>query len=536
MNTTRLISLRPTDWLAWSALLIALLGFVAYGLHDLYEPFAFGHVRWSNAYLYWFARAHLDLGLATTHGLNVEGVTGSGEAIFYLSHPPLAGLMQAAMVSWMGGEFWTVRLLPLLFNLFNAGLVTALAWRLAGPRLAPLAGLLFLGMPFIVEYGTSNESYQAYAMSAGMSGYLVYLRFLENRRWPILFLALCCFSLGMGFTWLGGFMALAMLAHFWLQAGSRREKLFATLLVGATLGSVALILLMQQGLVADDFFYPLKRALERSNAPTHAVVTWGDLIKLQSSRYFNYFGPVVSLLSTYWLLRRIVPRRDWRAADTWALLIWMPGLIYGFLLRDVAQQHDFLMLGLAPGAALMALLGVEALIRDISSALRWRGATLAGVAVAALLGTHALGAYRSAQSFEAQEAIDLERGAARVALYLREESPDTLLAATATARMTTSRDSRDGVEYASLLPFLDYLVRRPVRAVDDLEMLRTLACDATRSGHPLLLLRTDATRQRDTLEIPPAWIASTHGFDQVVVTHLAAMPPTQCPAGSDSSK
>jgi len=513
-------------WLAWLALL-ALAGFAGYKLHDLFEPLAFGHPRWSEAYIYWFARAHLDLGLATTAGLNVEGVTASGQPIFYLSHPPLAGLMQAVMVNWLGGEFWTVRVLPLLFNLINAGLLALLAWRLAGALAAPVAVILLLGMPFILEYGSSNESYQVFAMTAGLSGYLIYLHFLVNRRWLTLLAALGCFALGLGFTWLSGFMALAMLAHLWLQELDLRSKLLASLLAGAVLGAAALLLLAQQGLATGDFLYPFKRAMERSNAPAGLVVTWASLLKVQSARYFGYFGPIVSALTAYWLLRRLAPKPDWRAVDTWALLIWMPGLVYGFLLRDVAHQHDFLMLGFAPGAALMATLGLMDLLRDGDRLLRGRRTYLA-LLLAAVLGLHAVGAVRSAKNFEEQEALDLARGAARTAFHLRDLPAATLLAADPTARMAVLRDAVDGADYVSLLPYLDYLVRRPVRAVDDLASLRTLTCTATNSGRPLVVLQTGTARARSRLSIPPEWVQASHQFDQVSAVHIKPMPEQQC--------
>jgi len=515
-----------TPWLAWLALL-ALLGFAGYKLHDLFEPMAFGHPRWSDSYMYWFARAHLDLGLATTAGLNVEGVTSSGQPIFYLSHPPLAGLMQAVMVNWLGGEYWTVRVLPLLFNLVNAGLLALLAWRLVGALAAPLAVLLLVGMPFILEYGSSNESYQVFAMTGGLAGYLIYLHFLANRRWLTLLAALGCFALGMGFTWLSGFMALAMLGHLWLQDRSRRDKLLASLLAGLVLGTAALLLLAQQGLVTGDFLYPFKRAMERSNAPAGLVVTWAELLKVQSARYFGYFGPIVSALTAYWLLRRLAPKPDWRAVDTWALLIWLPGLVYGFLLRDVARQHDFLMLGFAPGAALMATLGLLDLLRDGDRLLSGRRAALA-LLLATILGLHALGAVRSATNFEAQEALDLAQGAARTAFHLRDLPVTTLLAADPTARMAVRRDALDGADYVSLLPYLDYLVRRPVRAVDDLAALRALACAATNSGRLLVVLQSGAERIHNRLPIPPEWVQITHQFDQVSVVHIKPMPPKQC--------
>jgi hypothetical protein len=324
-------------------------------------------------------------------------------------------------------------------------------------------------------------------------------------------------------------MALAMLAHFWLQPGPLSDKVRATLLAGVILGATALLFLMQQGLATGDFLYPFKRALERSNAPPGSVITWGEITRLQVGRYWNYYGPLTTALTLYWLGRRLLPRPAWRAADTWAVLIWAPGLVYGFLLRDVAHQHDFLMLGLAPGAALMATLGLIQVLRDISSLAGQRhGPRLMGAALALLLAVHALGAVRSARNFEEQEALDLEKGASRMAFHLRALPADTLLAADSSARMALRHDDRDGHDYVSLLPFLDYFARRPTHAADDLQALGRLACEATRSGRPLVLLQTGTQRNQGSLQVPEDWVSASYRFDQTYAVHLAPRPLATC--------
>lgn len=522
--------------LAWAVALVAALAFLAYKLLDLHEAFAFGHTRWSEAYTFWFARAHLDLGLSTTLGLNVEGVTGSGEPIFYLSAPPLGGLMQAVAVYSLGGEFWTVRVLPLLFTLINVGLIAVFAYRKSIALAAPLAVMLFLGMPFVLEYGSSNEGHQVYAIAAGLTGYLAYMRFLASGSWGPMVVSAACFALGVGFNWLAGFMALAMLAHLWIQPLSMRIKAKATVLIGVVLGLVVLVLLFQQGMATGDYLYPLKRALERGNVPQDEVVGWGALLELQLSRYWSYFGPVVSVLSAYWLLRRALPKPGWGAADTWAVLIWSPGLVYGLLLRDAAYHHDFLLLGFLPGATLIATLGLIRFIDDVG---RVGGKSLAGLAAALLLGMHAAGAVRSAQNFEHQEDEDLKRGGARIALYLKDLAADDILVSDWSASMASRIDGQSKKRYASVLPHIDYLVRRPVRVVNGIEELRDLMCEAGQSGKKLVLLQTqgksEGTRVRvvdgvevKKVQVPPEWVTQRDDFDKVAALHLATLPASGC--------
>lgn len=507
---------------------ISTVAFIAYKLHDIQEPPAFGHPRWSESYVHWFAFAHVHLGLDVTNGLNVEGITGSGQPIYYLSHPPLAGLLQALIIALFDMEVWAVRILPLICTLLNAALAGLIARRLTDEPTGILTTILFLGMPFTLEYGSSNESYQVFAMTAGLYGYLSYMRFLDEQRFRYWIASLCALSLAMGFTWLGGFMGACVVGHLLCQNIPLQVKFKATGLGAILLGSTALLLLIQQGLATGDYLYPFKRALQRSATPQSisAGITWGALLQLQLTRYFSYFGPITSILTAYWLVRSVGPGR-WGKADTFAVTIWLPGIVYGFLLRDVAQQHDFLLLGFGPGAAIMAAFGLRQIACD-SSALIGRQSTIPMLLTLLLLGLHAIIAVRSAHSFEAQEARDLKSGAARVPFYLRDLPSNTLLAAAPNARMAVRSDKLDGAEYVSLQPYLDHLVHRPVRAANSSSDILALMCEASAHHRPVALLQTSTSRKHGQIEIPGDWIERQATFDQVHILHMRVPPGNIC--------
>jgi hypothetical protein len=522
------VSPRAKIFMAFAIAVVAGIAFIGYQLHDVRAPFAFGHKLWAEAYVYEFARAHLDLGLAVTRGLNVEGVTGSGAPIFYLSAAPLTGLLQAGAVWLFGGEPWTVRVLPLLLNSTNAALLALLLYRWAGVMAALLSVPLFLGAPFIIEYGSSNEGVQVYAITLGLGAYILYQRFLAGAGWLALIAAFGMLGVGVGFNWLAGFMAFAMLAHLWLQPISVRMKLRATIIAAGIVGVAILLVLVHQGIATGDFTYPLRRAVERNHATGDTPILWTPLLQLQASRYWNYFGPVVAGLDVYWLVRRVLPRPLWRPVDTWLAFMWIPGLVYALLLRDAAYHHDFLMLGFTPAAVGMASVAIVSLMEDAVAVVGNRASGLPVMIAAGVLAIHAVGAVRSAQNFQRQAALDLAQGVARVAYRLRDLPAGTILAADRTARMASLRDPRDGAEYVSLFPTLDYLVRRPVYAVDDVETLQALRCHAARSGRSLVLLQTGASRERSRFAVPLDAISQTESFDQVKIIHLADYPAARC--------
>jgi hypothetical protein len=272
------------------------------------------------------------------------------------------------------------------------------------------------------------------------------------------------------------------------------------------------------------------------------------LLQLQAQRHWSYFGPVVTALNLYWMGRRLLPRPNWRRADTWAMLAWAPGLVLGLLLRDAAFRHDFLMLGFLPGTTLMATLGLLDLLDDLGAAMASSGRKqwVVGLAAAGLLGLHAMVAVRSAQSFERQEHEDLTKGAARLARQLRQVPDDGRLMADWSVSMASRVDGRSGERYVSLQPFIDYLVRRPVRVVRDVDDLRDQLCQAGQTGRPLILLQAKkeenagAKRTRivegmavGKVEVPKAWVAQKRDFDNVRMLDLKALPASECPVRQD---
>ena len=64
---------------------------------------------------------------------------------------PLASLSLAVQVRFMGDRLWAMHLLNILLHAGVSALVAALAWRLAGLRVAWIAGLLFAAHPLHVE-------------------------------------------------------------------------------------------------------------------------------------------------------------------------------------------------------------------------------------------------------------------------------------------------------------------------------------------------------------------------------------------------
>ena len=102
-----------------------------------------------------FARAHLQLGLATTRGQNYFYSPARGSGEFYANHPPGPGLVLAAAYALTGSDGPLVtRATAVAFHLLAAALFLGLARRIfPRPRDALLAALLFVLLPVSAFFG-----------------------------------------------------------------------------------------------------------------------------------------------------------------------------------------------------------------------------------------------------------------------------------------------------------------------------------------------------------------------------------------------
>ena len=319
-------------------------------------------------------------------------------------------------------------------------------------------------------------------------------------------------------------MAIPVFLHMLFTKREKKWKFKQLTIFGIILIAVVLAIMLQQGVASGDFFHPFRRALERAGTGREIQAEWGSLLRVQAYRFWAYFGPTVVILMGYWFLRRAIFPSKWTARDTWLLSIWCSGLIYGFLLRNAAMQHDFLLLGFTPGTVLAATAGANDLIEDGKAIFSHKGRPIAffGYTVVMLLfAIHSIGAVRSAINFEAQEAEDLAGGGARVAFYLHNLTGNILLASDQSARL--SDGATNGQRYGPLWPHLDYLVRRPVRAVNSSEDLDTLIREAQHKNSRIVLVRVmNFSSKKGKISVPSELVDSRNRFGE---TELILLKP-----------
>lgn len=486
----------PTQWVAYGLAFLVAAAFLLYKLHDIGEPFAYGNARWSDAFLYWFGMSHCDLGFRGTMLANVEGFAGDSP-FFYRSVGPLSGLAHSMFLCMADGAYFAVRIIPLLSVFLSLFLLlqiyAAMFGRENGGRRILYLGLLVLGSPFFLKYGASDVGFWALPITLGLGGWLLYIWFLEQGKIRYLLFSLACFGVGLLSSWHAGVMALPVFVHIAFLDKSWRWRLRVFISFAMVLGFSTGLILLHQGLVSGDFLYPFKRALDRSGSTNlyGAEIAWGELLVRQGRRIFDFFGPVSSMLAAYWVGSLLLRRRRVEHGDLWILAFVLTGLFFGFLLRNAAYIHDYLIVGFLPGLFLAALRGVTFLVDDAARISRYLSVRwLAAVPLVLLFSLHGALAVKAAAHFEANEKNDLEIGEATVAAFLAQTLTDTDMLATGPSAGYAVVGA-SGVTYGKMKPHLSYLTRRPIRFVGATAELATLIAEATAQRRRLVFVQLD---------------------------------------------
>jgi len=473
-------------WFRTVLTLTAIATLAAYALHDMGEPYAYGHTRWGDAYTYLFANMHFDHGFGVTRFLNTWGYTPEGGPIYYLSGSPVGSLSVAALVALFGPQLWTAQVLPFIATVATAFILWAIARQMMDRRFAWIAPFVYCSLPLVLKYSSHNAGKLPIAIALGLLGVLFHIHYLKKRDSALLGWAALMFSGATMYNWHGGLFALVSLLHAAAFLENRQQALRCIAIYSAAVGIVVALVLLHQGLVTGDASYPLRRALERSEMTTSTMqISLRELLSVQGRRLIAYFGIPVLFLFGAWAAIAVLDRQQ-RAPrrDMWIALLVLTAFPYGLLLTSAAYAHDYLLLPLVPAAALAAAAGASSL-----NALKYKNIRAIGlVALVLACAAQATLGVQAAMYFETREREDFQSGEALAANYMAGVPGDETMLLVDSSSGYAKMKLSNGVRAAVVRPHIDYLVRRPayfVASADDLETAIELALE--RDLHPVIV-------------------------------------------------
>jgi hypothetical protein len=381
--------------LFWILAIILSILLIAIMAHDITGPFIEMH-SWGHAHDAWVARSHVNYGLGYTKGFDTFAVGNPPPAqpTRYLDHPVLFTLLNAAAMSALGVNEWSLRAMNILCTIIALLLFLKILHHLVDDIIALLAGLFFCLFPLIAFFGVNMWLYPLALLAFWC--YLAVIGALKNvtvRKWHKPVLALAIF-LAIQMTWEGFFFAMAIGIHYVCHCIHKKKKPDWTLfsiLAAAPFASLALDFTILAAGQNWDFARLFELAKIRSTSGELGSLSWSVWFgRFTEHALTNFSLPVIiaALLSItfgqfYAAVQENNPRPySIKFPQFW--LFFMPAFFQLVLLKGTLYPHQYWERPMAPFMAIAAALAVMILF-DILKRFKWTIAALASAVLTILL-------------------------------------------------------------------------------------------------------------------------------------------------------
>lgn len=377
--------------LFWILAIVLSILLTAIMAHDITKPFTELH-SWGHAHDAWVARSHVKYGLSYTKGFDTfaVGYPPPEKPNRYLDHPVLFTLTNAAAMSVLGVNEWSLRVMNIISTIVALLLFLKILRHLVDDITALLAGLFFCLFPLIAFFGVNMWLYPLVLLAFWCYLSLIgALKETAEKKWHKPILALAIF-LAIQMTWEGFFFAMALGIHYVFRCIKRRQRpdrILFWILAIAPCASLALDFIILAAGHNWDFNRLIELARIRSTSGELGSLTWGVWFgRFVEHALTNFSLPVIiaaifslTIGQFYAAIKKSNPRPySIKFPQFWLFL--MPAFFQLTLLRGTLYPHQYWERPMVPVMAIAAALAVM-IIFDILKRLN----TAVSVAVSSVL-------------------------------------------------------------------------------------------------------------------------------------------------------
>lgn len=357
--------------------LVALLAGIATAFRclGLTAPWGADNLGTAGAFFSIAARNYLAYGYGPT-GLRIV-VTPDGPPsppVFYTHHPPLVPLLVSGSFALFGEHEWAARLVPLVAALASLGLLTFLAARFYGRRVAVLTLAIAAVLP-LDAYLAPHLDAQGSVLLAVV---LATIAALSSQRYAFAAIGLTVAAL---VDWPALYLPVLLILAPWPFAYPRPRGVVAALVVYA----VVLFVAIATWLSGPDAVLALVRDRTFSfHADDGRAFDLAQWLRLVVGTYLGTLcTPIVLGVVAGWLVACVpaIVRRP--HPDRLALFLLLFGAMHMVLGFQGAYQHEFWAHYLRPGVPLVCALAIERTSARLGHG--WPRVALAAVVVATIL-------------------------------------------------------------------------------------------------------------------------------------------------------
>ncbi len=348
----------------------------------LTAPWGADNLGTAGAFFSIAARNHLAYGYGAT-GL-IPVVTPDGPPspmMFYANHPPLVPLLVSASFAVFGEHEWAARLVPLAASLVSLALLTQLASRCYGPRVALVTLAVATFLPLDAHLAT-HVDVQGSVLLAVVLATVVALA--AERYW----LAVAGLTVGALIDWPALYLPVLLAVAPWPFA-QRRPRRFV---LGLVAYAAVLFVAIASWLSGPEAVLALVRnrafSFRADDGRVFDLIGWMRLVV--GTYLLNLCTPVVLVAVAWWLVTRLPALVRHRLRGRVALLLLLFGIMHLVIGFQGAYQHEFWAHYLRAGVPLVCALVIERIRRRLppaASRVPLVACVVAAIVVPGLMGT-----------------------------------------------------------------------------------------------------------------------------------------------------
>lgn len=199
-----------------------------------------------NAYWGIIARNYVRYGLCGTKFAMIDnaGLTDPAAFHYYTHHPPLSSIITAGFLKILGVHLWSIRLPYFLCGIGTNILLYKIALSVWNRRVAVIAAILALGMPFYASFGGTADL-MTFGIFFSLLAVFFYHRWLVTKTPGAAIAFSAALLLGLFSSWESYYYALAILIHnlIWKKERLTHIIIIATALFGISIYIIHIILI-----------------------------------------------------------------------------------------------------------------------------------------------------------------------------------------------------------------------------------------------------------------------------------------------------
>lgn len=362
-------------WLL-AAVLLVILAALVLGLND---PFVHYH-DYETVLLGAHARHFAEIGYAPLSFQNVDSIGPDGNIMYYSRRVPAVTILLSFIYRIFGATTLVTRIFALIEGILMLVAFYWLVSTLFNRRLAALAVLVFALWPGNLSFNIRHVFWESFGIFLALLTILFYMKWHEARRFGSFIPVVLLVIVGTWTTW-EYYPLIPLLVLHWLlyqrQGVKKADYAYPAVLLVIpvlTLAAHMLVSSSLSGVEQAESTGLLVAFQERILGKSNLISEYAFLARVFVVQTFFHFGVAGALLAgggIACMLHALWRRRIVNEREFWLGGLFVHGIAFFVIVRNILPGHDFLMMMVMPFVSLMTAIGLSWILHKTRSKRLW---------------------------------------------------------------------------------------------------------------------------------------------------------------------